>query len=208
MKIPLLYQRTEYDCGPTTLLNALSVQFEREAISPELIKLITSYATDHYGVGGEHGKGGTSRLAMMFISGWLNEYAEATGFPIATEYVSGGRDNASLGARLRTALTDGAVIVVRVMLGPDEHYILLTALDGERLLAWDPYFTDYAFPDEPDIEKLADKPFLANRRFPLARLLAPGNGVYGMVGGTSREAVIVYNKTTRRERAFEPEYMI
>lgn len=29
MKIPLLYQRTEYDCGPTSLLYAISFLMER-----------------------------------------------------------------------------------------------------------------------------------------------------------------------------------
>lgn len=34
MKIPLHYQITEYDCGPTSLLNGLSFLFEREEIHP------------------------------------------------------------------------------------------------------------------------------------------------------------------------------
>ena len=32
MKNPLHYQLTEYDCGPTSLLNAISFLFEREEI--------------------------------------------------------------------------------------------------------------------------------------------------------------------------------
>ena len=35
MKVPLRYQMTEYDCGPTSLLNAVSYLFEREEIPPE-----------------------------------------------------------------------------------------------------------------------------------------------------------------------------
>ncbi len=30
MKNPLNYQTTEYDCGPTTLINAISFLFEKE----------------------------------------------------------------------------------------------------------------------------------------------------------------------------------
>ncbi len=32
MKNPLRYQMTEYDCGPTSMLNAVSYLFQREAI--------------------------------------------------------------------------------------------------------------------------------------------------------------------------------
>lgn len=31
MKNPLRYQMSEYDCGPTSMLNAISYLFEREA---------------------------------------------------------------------------------------------------------------------------------------------------------------------------------
>lgn len=32
MKNPLRYQMTEYDCGPTSMLNAVSYLFQREEI--------------------------------------------------------------------------------------------------------------------------------------------------------------------------------
>ena len=38
MKIPLRYQTTEFDCGPTSLLNGISYLFEREEIPPEIIR--------------------------------------------------------------------------------------------------------------------------------------------------------------------------
>ena len=40
MKNPLRYQMTEYDCGPTSLLNAVSFLFEREQIPPELVRSV------------------------------------------------------------------------------------------------------------------------------------------------------------------------
>jgi len=40
MKNPLNYQTTEYDCGPTTLINAISYLFRREEIPPDVIKHI------------------------------------------------------------------------------------------------------------------------------------------------------------------------
>lgn len=40
MKNPLNYQTTEYDCGPTTVMNAVSYLFNREEISPDIPKCI------------------------------------------------------------------------------------------------------------------------------------------------------------------------
>ncbi|MDR1272236.1 MAG: peptidase C39, partial [Clostridiales Family XIII bacterium] len=118
MKNPLSYQRTEYDCGPTTLINAISFLFDREDIHPELIKSITTYTTDGYGASGEHGKGGTTRLAMMFISGWLNEFGRSRGFPIETEYLSGMSVRAERGGKLVQALNEGGAVVARVFHEP------------------------------------------------------------------------------------------
>ena len=38
MKNPLHYQLSEYDCGPTSMMNALAYLFEREEIPPEAIR--------------------------------------------------------------------------------------------------------------------------------------------------------------------------
>ena len=72
MKIPLHYQVSNYDCGPTSLVNALCVLFEREDIHPELIRNIMLYCLDCYNLQGEEGRSGTSRLAMMYLSNWMN----------------------------------------------------------------------------------------------------------------------------------------
>ena len=40
MKNPLNYQMTEYDCGPTSMANAVSFLFKREEISPDIPKYI------------------------------------------------------------------------------------------------------------------------------------------------------------------------
>lgn len=49
MKNPLHYQISEYDCGPTSMLNGISYLFEREEIPAELIRNIMIYALDCYG---------------------------------------------------------------------------------------------------------------------------------------------------------------
>ena len=71
MKNPLRYQLSEYDCGPTSMLNALAFLFEREDIPPEAVRNIMLYCLDCYGSDGESGKRGTSCAAMMFLSNWL-----------------------------------------------------------------------------------------------------------------------------------------
>lgn len=45
MKNPLRYQLSEYDCGPTSMLNALAFLFEREDIPPEAVRNIISGRT-------------------------------------------------------------------------------------------------------------------------------------------------------------------
>ena len=40
MKIPLRYQMSEYDCGPTALLNAVSYLFPRREVPPEIIRCV------------------------------------------------------------------------------------------------------------------------------------------------------------------------
>ena len=56
-KTPLEYQLTEYDCGTTTLLNALRYLFKRSEIEPEIYKFIMQYTLDNTNNNGEIGKG-------------------------------------------------------------------------------------------------------------------------------------------------------
>ena len=50
MKSPLRYQFSEYDCGPTTMLNAVSYLFEREEIPPEIIRNVMLYSLVRFGL--------------------------------------------------------------------------------------------------------------------------------------------------------------
>ena len=51
MHNPLRYQISSYDCGPTSLLNAISYLFPREEIPAEIIRNIMFYSLDCYGPG-------------------------------------------------------------------------------------------------------------------------------------------------------------
>ena len=79
MKNRLNYQSSEYDCGPTSLINAIRFLFEREEIDPHLIKGIWNLANDTFNDAGELGKHGTSMAAACYISSWINGYEKRYG---------------------------------------------------------------------------------------------------------------------------------
>jgi len=54
---------TEYNCGPTSMLNAISYLFERNEIPPDVPKYIIMYCLDAYNGKGEFGKTGVWSLA-------------------------------------------------------------------------------------------------------------------------------------------------
>ena len=116
MKIPLRYQVSEYDCGPTSLLNALNYLFQREEISPELIRNIMLYSLDCYGSGGAPGKRGTSRMAMMFLSNWLDGVGKTGILPVESRYLSGRDVRMDAHSSLVDALHRNGVAVVRLYL--------------------------------------------------------------------------------------------
>lgn len=94
MKNPLNYQTTEYDCGPTTMMNAMSYLFKREEIMPDIVKCIMQYCLDGYNKRGEVYIGANSAIteclqqkgavvAKVMLGGW--HYVLLTG--IRGEYI-------------------------------------------------------------------------------------------------------------------------
>ena len=102
MDNPLRYQMTEYDCGPTSMLNAVSYLFRRDEIPPELTRNIMLYCLDCFGEDGSTGRRGTSRMAMMFLSNWLNGYGETGHLAVSSRDLSGREVNFSQTARSGT----------------------------------------------------------------------------------------------------------
>ena len=146
MKSPLRYQFSEYDCGPTTMLNAVSYLFEREEIPPEIIRNVMLYSLDCYSKKGEPGRAGTSRMAMMFLSNWLDGFGRATNLPLSSQYLAGKSVYIGQESFINDALHRGGVAVVRLFYDV-EHYALLTGetADGS-ILMFDPWYV----PDESD----------------------------------------------------------
>ena len=204
MKNPLRYQISEYDCGPTSLLNALSFLFQREEISPELIRNIMLYSLDCYG-SGVLGKSGTSRMAMTFLSNWLDGVGKTGILPIASRHLSGQEVRMDRDSRIVDALHRNGVAVVRLFF-EGEHYVLLTGEKEGRVYLFDPYY----LPDGPvseEVESTLEYPFRYNRVVPFF-CFNREEGLYALGSEADREAVLVFDQRTRLTAEKDIEYFI
>ena len=190
MKNPLHYQSTEYDCGPTSLVNAFMYLFDREVLPPELIHKIYQMGTDRYGASCHANRGGTTRHSMHYIADWFNTYAEVTHFPVECRYISGPCVNLSPDGEIASCLKDGGVAVVRCFLDCD-HYILLTGLEGSYVKVFDPYFEEDGTYDGTDIQMVSGHPCEYNRLVPAAQMDLEEPGDYTFSCWTKRHAVLI-----------------
>lgn len=213
MKNLLNYQSSEYDCGPVSLTNAIRYLFEREDIQPDIIKNIMLYCLDSYNEDGEAGKHGTSASAMMFLGSWLNQFGAIKRFPISCEFLSGESVHFSQNSQIVGALRQGGAVVVRLFLEV-EHYVLLTGIEGQDVLLFDPYYEEL---DDPQLDAeylsggisfITDQPKRANRRVSMERLNRHGKGFYEMGPCEVREALIIFNRDTRITPEATIEYFI
>ena len=132
MKNPLHYQFSEYDCGPTSMQNAISFLFEREEIPPEVLRNIMLYCLDCYSSEGVPGKSGTSCAAMMFLSNWLNSMGNLGILPVKSRYLSGKEVYLGNESYVNDALRRGGAVVLRLF-SDEWHYVLLTGEEGEHV---------------------------------------------------------------------------
>ena len=196
MKNPLSYQSTEYDCGPTSLLNAINYLFPRQEIYPDVIKSIMLYCLDGYNSKGEAYKSGTTRMAMLFLSNWLNQFGEVKGWPIKCSMLTGDEVFIGEDSNIIGCLQQGGVAVVKVMLG-EWHYILLTGTKGNWVYAFDPYFRSHEFKNKK-IRMIYDEPKKMNRKIAYEILNSTGTEDYALSDRKERECVLIYNTRTRR----------
>lgn len=206
MKNPLRYQISEYDCGPTSMLNAISYLFEREEIPPEIIRNIMLYCLDCYNTEGIPGKCGTSTAAMAFLSNWMNGFGKIGQLDISTVYLSGKSVYLGRDSRINDALRRGGAAVVRLYYEV-EHYVLLTGEQDGKLLMFDPYYWEEPY-DEPDIQMTEDHPFAYNRVVPEYYFNRESSKTYALGPWEGREAVILFNGKTRLTEEKTIEYFI
>lgn len=201
MKNVLNYQSSEYDCGPTSLTNALRYLFDRDDIRPELLKAISLYTLDAYGENGECGMRGTSSMAMQYLVGWFNQYGRSRNFPISAAFVR--RAEIAPGGEIVRCLHAGGAVVVRCWLGGDPHYVLLTRLLGEEIGLFDPYAVPHRMLSEgcpfgEGVRIVEHEPGVMNRIVRASVLNAQEKINYAMGEPAEREAILLLNRTTRR----------
>ena len=206
MKNPLHYQISEYDCGPTSVLNAMSYLFSREEIPPEIIRNIMLYCLDCYGPDGASGKSGTSHMAMMFLSNWLNGFGKAGYLPISSRHLSGDAVNFRQNGSIRDTLRRGGAVVVLVDLD-GWHYVLLTGIQDDLVFLFDPYYLDTPFQEE-DIQMVTDHPMAYNRIVPTKYFDRETLGHYALGPVETREAVLLFNEQTMLTEENTLEYII
>lgn len=206
MKNPLYYQRTEYDCGPTSLLNAVSYLFDREEIPPELLRNIMLYCLDSYGAEGAFGKSGTSCIAMMFLSNWLDGFGKTGKLPVSSRYLSGESVEISQNSAVLDALRRKGAVVLRLYYDV-AHYVLLTGERDGNILLFDPYYQDTPFPQK-DIVMTWEHPHSHNRIVPISYFNKETHDIYAMGETESREAVILFNEKTKLTAEKTIEYFI
>ncbi|MBR6185595.1 MAG: peptidase C39 [Clostridia bacterium] len=147
MKNDLIYQSSEYDCGPTCMTNAIRFLFEREEIQPGILKQIWVMGNDTYCEKGHLGCRGTSKAAMRYMADWFNGYGKGCGFPIRAKFLDDQDAKIAPGTQTWQCLRRGGCAVMRCTAGGIPHYVLLTAiLNEEEIALFDPYW------EEPDFK--------------------------------------------------------
>lgn len=192
MKTPLFYQLSEYDCGTTSLLNAVKFLFPRELIPPDVIKAITAYSLDAYDSNGEVGRRGTSAAAMRFIADWLNHNGPIKGLPIHTVYYSGDCVHITAQSAIVSGIQADGVAILRLNYG-GPHYVLATQADRAAgyLYLFDPYL-DEDLKYTEGIILIDDAPYSYNRKVPFSFFESTAtDGVYALGESAIREAVIL-----------------
>ena len=198
MKNPLNYQSSEYDCGPVSLINGIRYLFDRDEVFPEVIKFIMLYCMDTYNEAGEICKRGTSPAAMDYICNWLNHFSQVKEFPIHCEHIAAEEVVITPDSKIMNALEKGGVVVLRLFLEVG-HYVLLTGIDGDRILLFDPYYEEESDPDfdeeyqTDEIHFVYDLPKKANRSVSLSRINRTGTDYYEMGDFPCREALLMFH---------------
>ena len=190
MKTPLRYQATEYDCGPTSMTNAIVYMFDREEIPPDLIRHIGQGTLDSFDENGHAGRYGTSGAAIRYFGSWLNELRYAGLLPIESSYAEKDEVFFGHGSRLTEALNNSSAVVLHVYLNGYGHYILITGKEGRCCKVFDPYYT-LRDPARAEIIRISSRPFSHNLLVPEEILNSTSTDDYSMGAVSTREALII-----------------
>lgn len=194
MKNDLIYQSSEYDCGPTSVTNAIRFVFEREEILPGLLKHIWMMGNDTYCEKGCIGCHGTSKSSMRYMADWFNEYGKGWKFPIAAEFLENEATDIKPASKAWACLKKGGCAVMRCTTGNIPHYVLLTAIlpEGEIGL-FDPYDEEPEF-TEPGRRVIHGAPKQYNRAVKYDLLNLQDESDYAQGPLSIREMLLIWRK--------------
>ena len=176
MKTPLLYQLSEFDCGPITLYNALKYLFDRDEISYEVIKEIMNITLDKK-------EKGTSKEAMKKSSLSLKKY-----LPLNVLIYEG---NAVTPEIIRENNDPKTVFILRTKLCC-EHYVLITKMDDIFAYIFDPYYLeeDYYTTDN-DVAIVLHETFSHNRLVKIERLFDEDKKDFSLLEKDKRSIIVL-----------------
>lgn len=135
MKAAFREQATEYDCVPTSFINALCYLFHRNEIPPGVIRKIYKDCLDL------EAARGTSGRAINRLARWLSGYYEKSyqKFQVSSNYLRGKQVQLGDGSPVIQCLSQEGVALLRVHSNNDSwHYILGFQKQGEWLYCFDP----------------------------------------------------------------------
>jgi len=203
MRVPFAYQTTEYDCVPTTVLNAIRALFERWEIPPEVVTHLWLYTLDTMDRQGRSGTRGSSDLATRLLTQWLDVYANPQWprFNVRASFIAGPEVHLGPGSRILACLREGGVAATSVRWGTrDRHYTLALAADDRHMWFFDPYL------DEPlpitrrwprGLFQPVDRgPRGANLRVDRVRVDMDGDAHYAFGHHRDRDAVLLRRITS------------
>lgn len=120
-KVALRQQATEYDCVPTSLINALCYLFRRAELPPFVVQRVYKDCLDHLA-----GRG-TSSQAIHDIGHWLNCYKEKrfARFAVATSYIYCEDVHLQCSSRIIKCLDTGGAVLIFVHSSQYERHCIL-----------------------------------------------------------------------------------
>ena len=192
MKNDLIYQASEYDCGPTSVTNAIRFLFERSEIPPAVLKHIWMMGIDTFSIDGEPGKEGTSKASMRYMAYWFESFAAKCRFPIRSTFLDMEFASIKKGSLAWNCLSNGGCAVTRCSLGGDGHYVLLTCVLGDDEIGlFDPYDEEPETHD-PGRRWISDAPKIMNRIVRVENLNLEDDSDYAMGPLENREILLFW----------------
>lgn len=188
MKVPLRFQNTEYDCGTTTFVNALSYLFSREEIPVTLLKKIYQYTLDVEGNTKIVGEGGTSIHATEKLTKYISRYANDNNFKIKCEVLL--NEEVTIDKIIECINNNGVAIARCYMDG--EHYVLITKIQDDLAYIFDPYYLpENYYKNDQDVKIVLYKDFAYNRLVSINRLFSTSKEDFSLMEINKREIILV-----------------